>query len=155
MPFDGPAALQVRGHRKAFSKVAVDHLDQCVRPGELYALLGPNGAGKTTTLRMVGSFWWFLAHDLPLSWRHFRGFRNSTCTALINLWHPAPGKSRSLIRQHVQSKVVGLIEHLMTLLWAVATGIAISGSLWTVIPVSLALALLWLNRQRSAATVAI
>lgn len=34
-------------------KVAVDHIDFEVRPGEIYGLLGPNGAGKTTTLRMV------------------------------------------------------------------------------------------------------
>jgi ABC-2 type transport system ATP-binding protein len=30
--------------------VAVDGIDLCVRPGELYGLLGPNGAGKTTTI---------------------------------------------------------------------------------------------------------
>ncbi len=51
--FDGPAALHLRGLRKAFNRVAVDNLDLSVRAGELYALLGPNGAGKTTTLRMV------------------------------------------------------------------------------------------------------
>jgi ABC-2 type transport system ATP-binding protein len=32
---------------------AVDHLDLCVRRGEVYGFLGPNGAGKTTTLRML------------------------------------------------------------------------------------------------------
>jgi ABC-2 type transport system ATP-binding protein len=46
-------ALQIRGLRKSFAKVAVDDLDLDIRAGELYALLGPNGAGKTTTLRMV------------------------------------------------------------------------------------------------------
>ncbi len=35
------------------SKVAVDGLSACVRPGETYCLLGPNGAGKTTTIRAV------------------------------------------------------------------------------------------------------
>ena len=34
-------------------KIAVDHVDFEVRPGEIYGLLGPNGAGKTTTLRMI------------------------------------------------------------------------------------------------------
>jgi ABC-2 type transport system ATP-binding protein len=48
-----PAALDIRGLRKAFERPAVDRLDLTVRPGEFYALLGPNGAGKTTTLRMV------------------------------------------------------------------------------------------------------
>jgi ABC-2 type transport system ATP-binding protein len=46
-------ALQIRGLRKCFTKLAVDDLDLDIRAGELYALLGPNGAGKTTTLRMV------------------------------------------------------------------------------------------------------
>ncbi len=42
------------GVRKSFgSKLAVDNIDLCVRPGEFYALLGPNGAGKSTTLRMI------------------------------------------------------------------------------------------------------
>ena len=50
---DAPA-LELRGLRKAFSRVAaVDGLDLRVAPGEVFALLGPNGAGKTTTLRMA------------------------------------------------------------------------------------------------------
>ncbi len=48
-----PPALDVRGLRKVFTRVAVDDLDLTVPAGQLYALLGPNGAGKTTTLRMV------------------------------------------------------------------------------------------------------
>ncbi|MGC9180544.1 MAG: ABC transporter ATP-binding protein [Vulcanisaeta sp.] len=35
------------------SKVAVDGLSTCVRPGETYCLLGPNGAGKTSTIKAV------------------------------------------------------------------------------------------------------
>lgn len=31
---------------------AVDHIDLCVRPGEIFGLLGPNGAGKSTTIKM-------------------------------------------------------------------------------------------------------
>jgi ABC-2 type transport system ATP-binding protein len=50
---DAPPALLLGAVTKIFQKPAVDHLDLCVRAGELYALLGPNGAGKTTTLRMV------------------------------------------------------------------------------------------------------
>ncbi len=46
-------ALQLQGVTKAFTKVAVDHLDLAIEAGQFYALLGPNGAGKTTTLRMV------------------------------------------------------------------------------------------------------
>ena len=47
-------ALSIRSLCKGFDgKLAVNHLDLTVRPGEFYALLGPNGAGKTTTIRMT------------------------------------------------------------------------------------------------------
>jgi ABC-2 type transport system ATP-binding protein len=46
-------ALEIRGLKKTFDRLAVDGLDLAVRAGEFYTLLGPNGAGKTTTLRMV------------------------------------------------------------------------------------------------------
>ncbi len=49
----GPAALQVRGLRKAYSDVvAVDGIDLEAWPGECFGLLGPNGAGKTTTIEI-------------------------------------------------------------------------------------------------------
>jgi ABC-2 type transport system ATP-binding protein len=49
-----PAALSVRGLRKAFgSKVAVDGIDLDIPHGCFFGLVGPNGAGKTTTLGMV------------------------------------------------------------------------------------------------------
>jgi ABC-type multidrug transport system ATPase subunit len=35
------------------SRVAVDHLDLQLEPGEVFGLLGPNGAGKSTTLRVL------------------------------------------------------------------------------------------------------
>ena len=33
--------------------VAVDHINLCIRQGELFSLLGINGAGKTTTIKML------------------------------------------------------------------------------------------------------
>jgi ABC-2 type transport system ATP-binding protein len=46
--------IEARGLTKRFgSRIAVDGLDLCVRPGEIYGFLGPNGAGKTTTIRML------------------------------------------------------------------------------------------------------
>jgi ABC-2 type transport system ATP-binding protein len=34
-------------------KVAVDHLNLAVKPGEFFGFLGPNGAGKSTTIKMM------------------------------------------------------------------------------------------------------
>ncbi|HLZ58865.1 MAG TPA: ABC transporter ATP-binding protein [Ktedonosporobacter sp.] len=34
-------------------KVAVNHLNLAVQPGEFYGFLGPNGAGKSTTIKMM------------------------------------------------------------------------------------------------------
>jgi ABC-2 type transport system ATP-binding protein len=48
-----PAALHVRGLRKAYKDVvAVSGVDLDVWPGECFGLLGPNGAGKTTTIEI-------------------------------------------------------------------------------------------------------
>jgi ABC-2 type transport system ATP-binding protein len=49
-----PAALSVRGLRKAFGpKLAVAGIDLDIPHGCFFGLVGPNGAGKTTTLGMV------------------------------------------------------------------------------------------------------
>jgi ABC-2 type transport system ATP-binding protein len=46
--------IEAKGLTKRFgSRMAVDGLDLCARPGEIYGFLGPNGAGKTTTIRML------------------------------------------------------------------------------------------------------
>jgi ABC-2 type transport system ATP-binding protein len=46
--------VEARGLVKRYdTRLAVDHVDLTVRPGEVYGFLGPNGAGKTTTLRML------------------------------------------------------------------------------------------------------
>src|SRR6187455_1115252 len=53
MPTSAPAALAVRGLRKAYADVvAVEALDLEVRAGECFGLLGPNGGGKTTTIEI-------------------------------------------------------------------------------------------------------
>ena len=49
----GPA-LRTQGLTKTYGALrAVDDLDLCVAPGQVYGFLGPNGAGKTTTIRML------------------------------------------------------------------------------------------------------
>ncbi len=34
-------------------RVAVDHINLAIQPGECFGFLGPNGAGKTTTIQMI------------------------------------------------------------------------------------------------------
>lgn len=50
---DLPGITAVGLTRRFHDRVAVDHIDLRVAPGEILALLGPNGAGKTTTVRML------------------------------------------------------------------------------------------------------
>jgi beta-exotoxin I transport system ATP-binding protein len=48
------AAVETLGLTKSFgTTVAVNDLDLCVEPGQVFAFLGPNGAGKTTTIRLL------------------------------------------------------------------------------------------------------
>ncbi len=48
------AALEAQSLEKYYGSFkAVDRIDLCIQPGEIYGFLGPNGAGKTTTMNMV------------------------------------------------------------------------------------------------------
>jgi ABC-2 type transport system permease protein len=71
-------------------------------------------------------------------------------TALLNLWRQAPARRTMVLRRHSQSKLVGLIEHLLSILWAVGAVIAIIGSWTAVVPLAMAGFVLWLNRPRSS-----
>jgi ABC-2 type transport system ATP-binding protein len=55
-PEDGQsnAAVRTRGLVRRFgSTLAVNGLDLCVQPGEIYGFLGPNGAGKSSVVRIL------------------------------------------------------------------------------------------------------
>ena len=54
--------------------------------------------------------------------------------ALINLWRQAPSRRGLVLRRHSQSKLVGMMEHLVSILWAIATTTAVVGSWATVGP---------------------
>jgi ABC-2 type transport system permease protein len=58
----------------------------------------------------------------------------SLSTALLNLWHPMPGNRRGMLRRHAQSKLIGLLEHLLAILWAIAAVLALLGSyMWPIL----------------------
>jgi ABC-2 type transport system permease protein len=71
-------------------------------------------------------------------------------TALLNLWRQAPARRTMVLRRHSQSKLVGLIEHFLSILWAIGAVIAIIGSWAAIVPVAMAGIVLWLNRPRPA-----
>jgi ABC-2 type transport system permease protein len=70
--------------------------------------------------------------------------------ALVNLWRQAPSRRGLVLRRHSQSKLVGMMEHLVSVLWAVATATAVIGSCATVVPLAAIAAVLALNRKWAA-----
>ena len=66
--------------------------------------------------------------------------------ALLMLWRQAPARRGLVLRRHSQSKLVGLIEHWLSLCWAGATGMAALGHFAAVAPLGLAALTLWLAR---------
>ena len=70
--------------------------------------------------------------------------------ALINLWRQAPSRRGLVLRRHSQSKLVGMMEHLVSILWAVATTTAVIGSWATVVPLAAIAGVLALNRKWAA-----
>ncbi|MGA2044805.1 MAG: hypothetical protein ABSG83_15700 [Roseiarcus sp.] len=68
-------------------------------------------------------------------------------TALLNLWRQAPARRGLMLRRHAQSKIVGLIEHVLAIVWTVGAVMAVMGH-WGVslVPVVLACLILGLSR---------
>ena len=71
-------------------------------------------------------------------------------TALLNLWRQSPSPRNMVLRRHSQSKVVGLIEHVLSVIWAVSAVLAVMGSWGALFPVGIACLILWLSRPRAA-----
>ena len=70
--------------------------------------------------------------------------------ALVNLWRQAPSRRGLVLRRHAQSKLVGMMEHLVTILWAVATAAAVIGSWAALVPLAAVAGVLALNRKWAA-----
>lgn len=48
--------IECRGLTQVYGdRIALDHLDLKVEPGDAFAFIGPNGAGKTTTIRILST----------------------------------------------------------------------------------------------------
>jgi ABC-2 type transport system permease protein len=72
--------------------------------------------------------------------------------ALVNLWRQAPSRRGLVLRRHSQSKLVGMMEHLVSILWAVATAAAVIGSWATVVPLAAVAGVLALNWKWAGTT---
>jgi ABC-2 type transport system permease protein len=72
-------------------------------------------------------------------------------SALLNFWHPMPGRRKEMLRRHAQSKLVGLMEHLLSLIWATAVCLAFLKSPATLALIGASIFLLYLNRPRRSA----
>lgn len=70
--------------------------------------------------------------------------------ALLNLWHPVPGRRGDVLRRHSQSKLVAMMEHMLSLLWAVALALTAFESWTAAVPIACALFLLWTQRPKTA-----
>ena len=77
-------------------------------------------------------------------------FATAACvsTAMINIWHPAPGKRESATSRHNAPKIVSLKENVLAVCWAVACASRIAEEDFWYYPVLVALFFLWMNRSR-------
>lgn len=73
-------------------------------------------------------------------------------TAFLNLWHPMTGRRQDIMRRHSQSKLIGIMEHLFSLLWVLTMMMVLFGSKVALVPAAVALGLLACNRRWSAMT---
>ena len=71
----------------------------------------------------------------------------SASTSLLNFWHPMPGNRRGMLRRHQQSRLIGLVEHGLAMLWAFAAVFALIGSLLTFAPLALVAGVLVFSRH--------
>ena len=78
------------------------------------------------------------------------GIGASLSAALLMLWRQKPARRGLVLRRHSQSKLVALLEHWLSLLWAVATGLAVFGSAAFAVPIALVGVTLWLIRPAAS-----
>jgi ABC-2 type transport system permease protein len=69
-------------------------------------------------------------------------------TALVNIWHPAPGKLEAATSRHNPPKIVTLKENMLSIFWAVACNAYIAEETYWSYFAGAALVFLWFNRPR-------
>ncbi len=74
----------------------------------------------------------------------------SASAALLNLWRQSPARRSRVLQRHSQSKVVGMIEHVLSIVWAVGAAMAVMGSWRALNPVAAACLILRRSRSRAA-----
>jgi ABC-2 type transport system permease protein len=71
-----------------------------------------------------------------------------TSAAMLNFWRQAPAKRTMVLRRHSQSRLVALLELVLTLFWAVACAVSILTGWIGLILLAPAIVILWLSRPR-------
>ena len=69
-------------------------------------------------------------------------------TAMLNFWRRAPAKRHMVLRRHSQSRLVALLELVLTLIWAVACAITVMTGGVGLVVLTPAILVLWLMRPR-------
>ena len=116
--------LEIKGLSKTYGKIkAIQNLDLCILPGQVYGILGPNGSGKTTTLGTIldvvasdsGSFKWFDGMPNVEARKNIGAILETPCfmpylTATQNLEIVAHIKNAGKDRINTVLKQVGLFD---------------------------------------------
>ncbi len=73
-------------------------------------------------------------------------------TAMLNFWRQAPAKRNMVLRRHTQSRLVALLELVLTLIWAVACAVSVMIGWAGLVVLTPAILVLWLIRPRGRDT---
>ncbi len=96
---------------------------------------------------------------LPLVWLATLSWRVAIVTALLatlavcmamvlSLWHTKPAKRSGFAARHRESKLLAMMEMVMSMLLGVTAAMVVIGSLWGWVPLAIALVILLVNRPR-------
>ncbi len=69
-------------------------------------------------------------------------------TAMLNFWRQAPAKRNMVLRRHTQSRLVALLELILTLIWAAACAVSVMIGWAGLVVLAPAILVLWFVRPR-------